>query len=153
MLTKPKSNTTAPSVETGSRTRTKRNAIKTRFTSDDILGPARPFLDTIVHFTTRLTGLEKPTLVATAVTSFHGQDEVPEQMAPDLLRNRTGTNGFDICKRRTSSGSATRPRSSIGRIISDNISSTATLARAANGQTCWRMLVCWRRIHPGEGIQ
>lgn len=59
--------------------------------------------------------------VATAVTNSPDQDASLEQMRRGMQRNRIGTIAFDICKRRTSSGNATRPRNSIERTTSDSI--------------------------------
>lgn len=142
--TKLRNNTSAASAETASRIRTRPSATRTRSMCVAIRGHARRSLDTTGLSTTRPTGLEKLTPVATAATNSHGLDAVLARecsaaaMRLDTPQTRIGTSGSSTCKRCTSLGNATRPRSFTVRTTSDSISSTATQARAASGPTCLR---------------
>lgn len=147
MLTKLKSSMSAASAATASRTRMRPSDTRTLFMCAVIHGRAPRCRATIGRFTNRQRIPARPMRVVTVGRSSLDRDlergpaystVVSRQ---DTLLTRTGRSGSDTFKRCTSSGSATRPRSSTGPTTSASISSTVTQALAASGQTCWRMPV------------
>lgn len=133
-----KSNTHAYTAVTDSRTRTKRNAIKTRFISDGIRGRAPPFRTPERHSTHRHCQLHKlqtvplTTHVGIAVRNF------------PTTRNRTGNSALSIWLLCTNSANATILKNSSGQTISDSIWNTVMPGHRGNGPIFLRMHV-WRR--------
>lgn len=151
--TKPRSNMSAPFVETVLRTRMRRSAIRTRYTFAVIRGLALPCLVSTARSMSQPIVLGRRTLVATAARNLSDQDVAQPLVRRDTPQTKIGMSEFGICRRCTSSGSATHRRSSTGRTTSASTLSTATRGLAGNGRTCWRILACWKRTrHRGEHI-
>lgn len=124
------------SAATGSRTRMRQSDTKTRSTSVAIRGRAQRSLATIGRSTRPPAELAKPIPAATVAKSSSAQDVGPAQTHRGMPQTRTGMSVSGTCRKCTNFANATHPRSSSGRIISGSISSTATLALAANGPIC-----------------
>lgn len=74
VLMRQKSNMSVASAVTGSRTRTRRSATKTRCTYGGTRGPAPRSQLTIAPFTSRARSLGRLTRVDTAERSLHGPE-------------------------------------------------------------------------------
>ena len=140
-----RSNISASTVLTVSKTRTKPNATRILSTFASILGPALPSTASMILHSTRQplfplrkttllslqhqrTSLQLSTLVATVVNNFR------------MSRRQTGMNGLDISLIRINLASATSQRSSSAQIIFASTLNTAMQEQVGNGQTCWKTL-------------
>lgn len=115
-----------PFVEIGSRTRTRWSDTRTRCMYDGIHGHVPPCLGMIGPSTTQPTVPARRIPAGTAeknsLVLAKGQDQAPCPAAwcQSMPRTRTGMSAFDIFRKCTSSANATRPRSFIEPITSDN---------------------------------
>lgn len=140
--TKWRSSTAAISATTGSRTKTKQSATRTRSTSAVTLGRAPLYKETLMPRSI-LRQLSPPLRTTRPTLNLNPPQVLLPLTSADIVAksfpttpHRTGQPAGAMSLMYTSSANATKARSSSGRIISDSTSSTAMRGPVGSGQTC-----------------
>lgn len=158
-LMKLKNNTDATTAETVSRTKTKPNDTRIRFTFGVTLGLAQRYPGTI-RLSTSLPRIRvklipaataESTLVDLAKVRAMGRSMAAS--CPGTRQNRISRSAIVICRKCTSFANATHPRNSIAQIISASISSIAMPGQAGSGPTCSRTRACLTKSLPRRGAE